>query len=67
MPELIVTNFNRNFTGVSATAAGVVRQQAQHYDLALTGHPLPDCPNPISKRKALQLSRKAPQNRPFTI
>ena len=28
MPELFVSNFNRNFTGVSATAANVVRQQA---------------------------------------
>ncbi len=67
MPELIVTNFNRNFTGVSATAAGVIRQQVQHYDLALAGHPLPGCPDPISKREAFRLSRAAPPNRPFTI
>ena len=67
MPELIVTNFNRNFTGVSATAAGVIRQQMQHYDLALVGHPLPGCPDPISKAEARRLSRTAPPNRPFTI
>ncbi len=67
MPELIITNFNRNFTGVSATAAGVVRQQAGRYDLALAGHALPGCPAPISAAEALRLSRAAPSGRPFTI
>nr|WP_246175864.1 glycosyltransferase family 4 protein [Roseovarius bejariae] len=64
---MIVTNFNRNFTGVSATAAGVIHQQMQYYDLALAGHALPGCPDPITKREALRLSRTPPQNRPFTI
>ncbi len=67
MPELIVTNFNRNFTGVSATAANVVRQHMQTYDLALAGQPLPGCPAPISKSKAIKLSRQRPKDRPFTI
>jgi mannosyltransferase len=67
VPELIVTNFNRNFTGVSATAAGVIRQHLRHHDLALAGYHLPGCPDPISKRKALRLSRSPPPNRPFTI
>ena len=67
MPDLIVTNFNRNFTGVSATAAGVVRQQAARYDLALVGHPLPGCPDPVAKRMALRLSRSPAPGRPFTI
>ncbi|WP_371223494.1 glycosyltransferase family 4 protein [Roseovarius sp. 2305UL8-3] len=67
MPNLIVTNFNRNFTGVSATAAGVVRQQAHDYDLALAGHPLPGCPDPITKSEAIRLSRTPPKDRPFTI
>lgn len=67
MPELIVTNFNRNFTGVSATAAGVLRQQMQQYDLALAGHALPGGPAPITRAKAIRLSRNAPENRPFTI
>ncbi|MEM8577354.1 MAG: glycosyltransferase [Pseudomonadota bacterium] len=52
MTDLIVTNFNRNFTGVSATAAAVIRKQAQRYDLALVGHPLPGCPDPIPLRAA---------------
>jgi len=67
MPELIVTNFNRNFTGVSATAAGVVRWQSGRYDMALAGHPLPGCPAPIGLRAAIAASRRPPPGRPFTI
>ena len=57
MPDLFVTNFNRNFTGVSATAANVIRQQAKTHDLRLVGHPLPGCPDPITLRAARGLSR----------
>lgn len=67
MPELIVTNFNKNFTGVSATAAGVIRQQVGRYDMALCGVPLPGCPDPIGKRAAFKVSRTPPPERPFTI
>ncbi|MDR9394598.1 MAG: glycosyltransferase family 4 protein [Roseovarius sp.] len=67
MPDLIVTNFNRNFTGVSATAAGVVGVQAGRHDLVLVGRPLPGCPAPVRKRDALALSRRPPPGRPFTI
>ena len=67
MTELIVTNFNRNFTGVSATAANVVRQQADMFDMALVAHPLPGCPTPISPAEARRLSRNPPPGRPFTI
>ncbi len=67
MTDLIVTNFNRNFTGVSATAAGVLRAQVPRYDLALAGQSLPGCPAPISTAKARRLSRRAPEGRPFVI
>ena len=67
MPELIVTNFNRNFTGVSATAAGVVREQVGRFDMALAGHPLPGCPDPITRSQAITASRRVPPGRPFTI
>ncbi|MFC3615592.1 glycosyltransferase family 4 protein [Lutimaribacter marinistellae] len=67
MPELFVTNFNRNFTGVSATAANVIRQQAKRYDLRLVGHPLPGCPDPITLGEARRLSRHAPDGRAFAI
>ncbi|MFD0857714.1 glycosyltransferase family 4 protein [Roseovarius aquimarinus] len=67
MTELIVTNFNRNFTGVSATAAGVIRAQVPRYDLALAGRPLPGCPTPISVSEARRLTRRAPEGRDVAI
>ncbi|PVA12098.1 lipopolysaccharide biosynthesis protein [Pelagivirga sediminicola] len=67
MTDLVVTNFNRNFTGVSATAAGVLRAQAPRYDLVLAGRPLPGCPAPVSRAEARRLSRNAPPGKPFVI
>lgn len=68
MPELFVTNYNPNFTGVSATAANVIRQQVNRHDLALVGEPLPGCPAPISRAQAHHLSRTStPKDRPFAI
>lgn len=65
--ELYVTNFNPNFTGVSATAAGVVSHQSDLYNLRLVGHDLPDCPRAIAKVSAVRASRWAPTRRPFAI
>jgi len=67
MAELFVTNFNRNFTGVSATAANVIRQQAKAHDLRLVGYPLPGCPAPITLAEARALSQNAPPGKPFAI
>ena len=67
MPELFVTNFNKNFTGVSATAANVIRQQMQNHDLRLVGHPLPGCPDPITLNEARQLCQNRPDGRDFAI
>lgn len=67
MTELIVTNLNKNFTGVSATAAAVVRQQSSQFKMALAGYPLPGCPEPISVAQARTLSQTPTQGRPFTI
>ncbi|MEM6577351.1 MAG: glycosyltransferase family 4 protein [Pseudomonadota bacterium] len=67
MPELVVTNFNRNFTGVSSTTASVLRQQTKHFDLVLAGRALPGCPAPVSRREATQLSRSASNGKPFVI
>lgn len=66
-PELVVTNFNRNFTGVSATAAAVTRQLARQFDLRLCGHPLPGLDAPIGKVAALAASSGRPDGRPFGI
>ncbi|WIY25459.1 glycosyltransferase family 4 protein [Parasedimentitalea psychrophila] len=67
MAELFVTNFNKNFTGVSATAANVIRQQAKHHDLHLVGYPLPGCPGPITLTQARLLCKRPPQGRDFAI
>ncbi|MFN0113795.1 MAG: glycosyltransferase family 4 protein [Paracoccaceae bacterium] len=66
-PDLIVTNLNRRFTGVSATAAAVAREQAKTLDLRLAGHPLPGLPEPVSLREAIRLSRHPKPGRAFTI
>lgn len=66
-PELVVTNFHRRFTGVSATADAVVSQQRNSFQMCLAGQPLPSAPQAISYLQALRLCRKPPQDRPFTI
>lgn len=66
-PELVVTNFHRRFTGVSATADAVVSQQLNQFRLCLVGDQLPSGPAPISYRHAISLCRKPPENRPFAI
>jgi mannosyltransferase len=67
MPDLFVTNFNRNFTGVSATAANVIRQQRDRYDLRLVGVELPGCPAPVPLRLARALSVRPPDDKAFSI
>ena len=68
MAELYVTNYNPNFTGVSATAANVIRQQVARYDMALVGQPLPGCPVPITPALAHLTSRTGPPaGKPFAI
>ncbi|WP_405112356.1 glycosyltransferase family 4 protein [Phaeobacter sp. BS52] len=67
MADLLVTNFNHNFTGVSATAANVVRQQAGRYEMALVGRALPGCPDPISIAAARAASRHHDPAKPFAI
>lgn len=67
-PELVVTNLNRNFTGVSATADQLLRYQEQQFRTLLAGYSLPavQC-QPISIRKAIAASKVAPSNRPYVI
>lgn len=66
-PELVVTNFHRRFTGVSATADAVISQQLNQFRLCLVGDKLPSGPAPITYRQAIALCRKPPENRPFAI
>ncbi|MCP4319232.1 MAG: glycosyltransferase family 4 protein [Hyphomicrobiales bacterium] len=65
--ELIVTNMHRNFTGVSATATAVVQQQAERYRMRLAGRALPECPEPVSLWRAIQLSRAPAQGRSHVL
>tara|TARA_R110002049_G_scaffold23545_2_gene83249 strand:- start:63332 stop:64375 length:1044 start_codon:yes stop_codon:yes gene_type:complete len=68
MPELYVTNYNPHFTGVSATAANVVRQQMQRRDMALVGQPLPGCPPPLTRVAAARVAlNHPPDEKPFAI
>ena len=55
IPRVLVTNFNKNFTGVSSTTAIVVAVQKNSLDIHLVGVPLPDCPDPISKKEAIEI------------
>jgi mannosyltransferase len=66
-PDVFVTNFNPNFTGVSATAAGVLRAQAKSINVALVGQPLPGCPASITPRAAWGMCRLRPKDKPFHI
>ncbi len=65
--ELFVTNFHKRFTGVSATANGVIAQQQKVRTLELVGDPLPLGPPPISWWRAVRMSWKPPANHPFAI
>jgi mannosyltransferase len=67
MAEVFVTNFNSNFTGVSATAANVIAGQEAAGHVNLVGHPLPGCKAPISVSQARVLSSKPTGDHPFHI
>lgn len=66
-PEIYVTNFNKRFTGVSSTAAAVLRAHQTRYSTQLVGHALPGTAPAISWRHALKQSRHRPTSRPFAI
>ena len=57
--DLVATNFHRRFTGVSATAAAVIRKQATRYRMLLTDQALSGCMKPVSLLEAVWRSRQA--------
>ncbi|CUH40746.1 Mannosylfructose-phosphate synthase [Jannaschia seosinensis] len=67
MTEVVVTNLNPRYTGVSSTAARLIPVQARQYDLALAGHALPGCPAPVTIAQARRMTRVPPTGRPFAI
>jgi mannosyltransferase len=66
-PEVLVTNFQRRFTGVSATADAVLSRQSDEYEVRLVGRPLPLNPEALTFREAVFRSRRPPIDRPFVI
>lgn len=66
-PDVIVTNFNKNYTGVSATAGAVTRRLASRYNVMLCGEPLPGLSDPVNRLQALTQSRRPASGRPFVI
>ncbi|MCK0168794.1 glycosyltransferase family 4 protein [Jannaschia sp. S6380] len=67
MTEIVVTNMNPRYTGVSSTAARLIPVQARDYEVALAGHALPGCPLPVTLAEARRLTRVPPPGRPFAI
>ena len=65
--DLIVTNFHRKFTGVTATTAAVVCKQEQRYRLFVTGRALPGCPLPLSLRQAIWKSRRPTRDHRYVL
>lgn len=60
---VIVTNLNARTTGVSTTAAAVLRAHvAAGLDVKLAGYKLDGCPAPISIAQARRLSRQAAES-----
>lgn len=66
-PELVVTNFHPRFTGVSATAEGVVSRQVSQFRVCLVGYPFSSGPEPVGFRDAIRLCRTPPRGRPFAV
>ncbi|SFJ78474.1 glycosyltransferase family 4 protein [Jannaschia pohangensis] len=67
MTEVVITNLNPRYTGVSSTAARLIPVQARQFDLVLAGHALPACPPPVTVAEARKLTATPPEGRPFAI
>jgi mannosyltransferase len=57
MLRIVITNFNKRFTGVSATINTLYPLLAGRFDIRFVGSPLPSCPPPVSYREALAFSK----------
>lgn len=66
-PKVFVTNFNKNFTGVSATASAVITLQKKQISMYLVGFRLPNCPEPISSKEAIAMCSKDHKSSEFLI
>ena len=68
VPEVVVTNFDRNFSGVSATIANLLPVQAENLEVALLGSDLGlDRVRRLGLWEALGHGWRRPHDRPFAI
>ncbi|MDE0371170.1 MAG: glycosyltransferase family 4 protein, partial [Rhodospirillales bacterium] len=65
--DLVATNLHRSYTGVSATAAAVIKSQAGRYRMLLAGRALPGCMPPVPLRRAFRFSRSPAPGRKFVL
>lgn len=66
-PDVFITNYNANFTGVSATIQNLVPEHQKSYHAALVGHALSGVTPPLSIKAARRLAATPPPDRPFSI
>lgn len=69
LPQVVVTNFDRNFSGVSATISNLMPIQAQDLEMGLLGRAL-DLPEGIERlewRDVLRRGWTRPAGKPFSI
>lgn len=67
MTRIFATNFNKNYTGVSATVETVLKYHCRTENISLVGQPLPSLPSPITLREARRLSRSSSSIEPTAI
>lgn len=59
LPEVILPNMNRRFSGITATVAALLPHQAKDFSIATVGHPLPMDVSRISWTRLVQIGRAA--------
>jgi mannosyltransferase len=66
-PDILVFNWKKRISGVSATIRALVAHQVMQWPLWMVGEALPQCPKPYSVWQAIWRSKRRPKNRPFRI
>jgi mannosyltransferase len=66
-PDILVFNWKKRYSGVSATIAALVPVQRATVPLWLVGEPLPGCPAPHPVGAALRLSRRPPAGKTWRL
>jgi mannosyltransferase len=66
-PDVLIFNWKRRISGVSATIAALVPHQQQTWRLWMVGEALPECPKPVSVWQAIKISWRKPKQKQFRI